>query len=70
MEIVVIGIAMIIFGTVVALFGERTVQAKEKDGFIARLFSPPDWWARFIKWPIGLISIAMGVWILLHADQL
>jgi len=66
---IVIGIAMIVFGVVVALFGDRTVQAKEKDGFITRLVSTPQWWIRIIKWPIGLVSIAMGIWILLSSSQ-
>lgn len=66
-EQAVIGAATVIFGTVVALFGDRTIRDSAKDGYLARLVSSPNWWVRIIKWPIGLASIAMGIWMLLTA---
>ena len=66
-----VGACLIAVGLVVALFGDRTVQAPEKGGIVSKLFAWPKSQVSYMKWPMGAAIAGIGIWFILYgADKL
>ncbi len=64
----VLGIFLIAFGILVAVFGEKEVNSK--GGKISKVFSMLPLNARVLKWAVALTSIWFGVALLLGGGHL
>ena len=63
-----VGVALIVFGLLVAIFGDRKVGAK--GGKVSKAFSMPPLNAKVLKWAVALISIWFGVALLFGGGHL
>lgn len=63
-----VGIALIAIGLLVAVYGDKRVDAK--GGTISKAFSMPRANAKVLKWAIAIISIGLGVALLVGGGRL
>jgi len=61
------GLVLICLGVVIALIGDKTVDAKS--GSISSLFSMPPLNAKVVKWAAALLLIAFGITLMLGAER-
>jgi hypothetical protein len=57
----VIGIALIVVGVLIIVYGDRQVGDKRREGVITRTFSMPALNAKVLKWVMGLLCVWFGV---------
>jgi len=53
-----IGIVIVVLGVLGLLYGDKKIQ---RAGRLAERVSWPEWMVKFIKWPVGLGIIFIGV---------
>ena len=63
-----VGIALVALGLLVAVFGDKRVDAK--GGKVSKVFSMPPLNAKVLKWAVALISICFGVALVFGSGHL
>ena len=62
------GIALVVVGVLVAIFGDRNVDAK--GGRISKALSMPRLGARFVNWAVAVLLVVVGVALLSRGGHL
>lgn len=57
----VVGIALIVLGVLIIVYGDRQVGDRRRAGVITRAFSMPTLNAKVLKWVMGLFCICFGL---------